>query len=104
MVQRPRPDLRGGCAAMRIPTVTGVKVADVNGEYQIVWGQRSRHRQLNVQTPTSNVRSPFKRKTVLPLDPTQFGTPAHGRYAGRRGIRLGATTSGSITAECQVTL
>ena len=22
MVQRPRPDLRGGCAAMRIPTVT----------------------------------------------------------------------------------
>ena len=25
MVQRPRPDLRGGCAAMRIPTVTGVK-------------------------------------------------------------------------------
>ena len=23
MVQRPRPDLRGGCAAMRIPTVTG---------------------------------------------------------------------------------
>ena len=25
MVQRPRPDLRGGCAAMRIPTVTGVR-------------------------------------------------------------------------------
>ena len=25
MVQRPRPDLRGGCAAMRIPTVTGFK-------------------------------------------------------------------------------
>ena len=23
MVQRPRPDLRGGCAAMRIPTATG---------------------------------------------------------------------------------
>ena len=23
MVQRPCPDLRGGCAAMRIPTVTG---------------------------------------------------------------------------------
>ena len=22
MVQRPRPDLRGGCAAMRIPTAT----------------------------------------------------------------------------------
>ena len=23
MVQRPRPDLRGGCAVMRIPTATG---------------------------------------------------------------------------------
>ena len=48
MVQRPRPDLRGGCAAMRIPTVTGVKVADTDG--------------LNVQTSTSNARWTFTRR------------------------------------------
>ena len=28
MVQRPRPDLRGGCAAMRIPTATGFSSTD----------------------------------------------------------------------------
>ena len=31
MVQRPRPDLRGGWAAMRIPTVTGVRGTDIDG-------------------------------------------------------------------------
>ena len=35
MVQRPRPDLRGGCAAMRIPTVTGVKLADIDARTSI---------------------------------------------------------------------
>ena len=58
MVQRPRPDLRGGCAAMRIPTVTGVKVADIDVS--------------NVQTPTPNACAAFRRRTVSPFDPTDF--------------------------------
>ena len=45
------------------------------GEYQNPWGQSSRHRRLNVQTSTSNARSPFRRRTVSPFDPTDFGTP-----------------------------
>ena len=28
---------------------------------------------MNVQTSTSNARSPFRRKTVSPFDPTDFG-------------------------------
>ena len=95
MVQRPRPDLRGGCAAMRIPTVTGVKVADID--------------RLNVQTSTSNARSPFRRKTVSPFDPNR------GRDAGYPAppaqIRAGALThtapasgqtSAALSATCRL--
>ena len=45
----------------------------VLGKHQNPWGQSSRHRRLNVQTSTSNARSPFRRKTVSPFDPTDFG-------------------------------
>ena len=43
------------------------------GKHQNPWGQSSRHRRLNVQTSTSNARSPFTRKTGSPFDPTDFG-------------------------------
>jgi len=43
-------------------------------EHQIPWGQSSRHRQLlDVQTSTSNARSPVRRMTVWPFDPTDLG-------------------------------
>ena len=45
----------------------------VERKHQDPWGQSSRHRPLNVQTSTSNARSPFRRKTVSPFDPTDFG-------------------------------
>ena len=59
MVQRPRPDLRGGCAAMRIPTVTGVKRRD----------RPSSERRIG------RSRSTFGRSTVGVgyFDPTNFG-------------------------------
>ena len=43
------------------------------GKHQDPWGQSSRHRRLNIQTLTSNVRSPVRRKTVSPFDPTDLG-------------------------------
>ena len=42
------------------------------GEYQNPWGQSSRHRRSNVQTPTPNACSDFRRRTVSPFDPTDF--------------------------------
>ena len=48
---------------------------DPNGhirKYQNPWGQNGRHRRSNVQTPTPNVCSAFRRRTVSPFDPTDF--------------------------------
>ena len=42
------------------------------GEYQNPWGQSSRHRRSNVQAPTPNACSAFRRRTVSPFDPTDF--------------------------------
>ena len=78
MVQRPRPDLRGGCAAMRIPTVTGVRC--------------SRHRRLNVQTSCSNTPWPFRARTVSAFDPTDFGTSRSARTGA--GPSSGAVSPG----------
>ena len=77
------------------------------GKHQNPWGQSSRHRRLNVQTPTSNARSPFRRKTVSPFDPNR------GRDAGYPAppaqIRAGALThtapaSGQTSAALSATL
>ena len=49
-------------------------------KHQDPWGQSSRHRWMNVQTSTSNARSPFRRKMVSPFDPTDLRVrlePAH---------------------------
>ena len=63
------------------------------------WGQSSRHRRLNAQTSASNARSPFTRRTVSQLDPTDLGAsqrltiswlPTHGplvRVPTHRRIR-----------------
>ena len=40
----------------------------------------SRHRQLNVQTPASDARSPFRWRMVSAFDPTDLGT-SHGARA-----------------------
>ncbi len=45
MVQRPRPDLRGGCAAMRIPTVTSGTLAI----------QQRRNREVTTNLPLAEV-------------------------------------------------
>ena len=58
-----------------VPTDDMRTAMDLAGKHQNRWGQSSRHRRLNVQTSTSNARSPFRRKTVSPFDPTDFGTP-----------------------------
>ena len=54
-------------------------------EYQNPWGQNSRHRRSNVQTPTPNACSAFRRRTVSPFDPTDFHASAIGRMSGREG-------------------
>ena len=38
-------------------------------------GSKLRHRRLNVQTSTSNARSPFRPRTVSRFDQTDFGIP-----------------------------
>ena len=59
------------------------------------WGQSSRHRRLNAQTSASNARSPFTRRTVSQLDPTDLGaslSAVHGlspRPAGRAPVPQG---------------
>ena len=69
MVQRPRPDLRGGCAAMRIPTVTGVKRR---------WQPRSGARFASSMT-RNYAGSPVRTN----LHPTLFGTPLPRGARGR---------------------
>ena len=61
MVQRPRPDLRGGCAAMRIPTVTGVKRRD---RHPSAGRTGVRGRRLDVRPSMSATLTP--RISVLP--------------------------------------
>ena len=51
------------------------------GKHQDPWGQSSRHRRLNIQTSTSNARSPFRRKMVSPFDPTDLGALQAGEQA-----------------------
>ena len=41
-------------------------------KHQNPWGQSSRLRRSNVQTPTPNAFSAFRRRTVSPFDPTDF--------------------------------
>ena len=57
--------------------IRGVKVADIDVS--------------NVQTPTPNACSTFRRRTVSPFDPTDFDTPPSGRVEvgahARRGRR-----------------
>ena len=53
------------------------------GKHQNPWGQSSRHRRLNVQTSTSDARSPFRRKTVSPFDPTDLGASRLGTGSDR---------------------
>ena len=62
---------------MRRRTAIRPRVTVPGREYQYPWAQRRRHRPLNVQTSTSNPRSPFTRRTISPFDPTDFGTPHH---------------------------
>ena len=50
------------------------------------WGQRSRHRRLDVQTSTSNAPSPFRWRTVSPFDPMDFCTPLQARTASRSAL------------------
>ena len=50
-----------------------------SGEYQNPWGQSSRHRRSNVQAPTPNACSAFRRRTVSPFDPTDFDAPCAAR-------------------------
>ena len=44
----------------------------MEGKHQNPWGQRSCHRRLNVQTPTSNAPLPFQTEDGWPFDPTDF--------------------------------
>ena len=79
------------------------------GEHHNPWGQRRRHRRLHVQTSTSNIRSPFRRRTASPFDPNR------GRDAGYPAppaqIRAGALThtapasgqtSAALSATCRL--
>ena len=60
------------------------------GEYQNPWGQSSRHRRSNVQTPTPNACSAFRRRTVSPFDPTDFdASQARRVYRADRAVAWG---------------
>ena len=56
-----------GTPVTRRPPHRSVRGAPGNRRPYRDWGQSSRHRRLNVQTSTSNARSPFTRKTVSPV-------------------------------------
>ena len=49
---------------------------DLDGKHQDPWGESGRYRRLNVQTASSNARSPSCRKTDSAVDPTDFGDVA----------------------------
>ena len=69
--------------AEQVRTKTGRELllgTSFQGEYQNSWGQSSRHRRLNVETLTSNARSPFRRRTVSTFDPAEFGASFRGQF------------------------
>ena len=74
MVQRPRPDLRGGCAAMRIPTVTGVK--------------RRYRPPSESRTGVRGRRLDVRDVDVSYVDPTDFDTPLQGNLRRRESAAL----------------
>ena len=97
------------CPYMHVRAIWAGTVYCHKRKHQNPWGQSSRHRRLNVQTSTSNARSPFRRKTVSPFDPNR------GRDAGYPAppaqIRAGALThtapasgqtSAALSATCRL--
>ena len=78
------------CAAMAVlsraapvSVPSGVVRSEVRGS-----GLGSRHRGLNIQSLASNVRSPVRRKTVSPFDPTDLGASGL-QLAGRNSPARG---------------
>ena len=56
--------------AMRIQVVSDLHLkflTGLEGKHQNPWGQRSRYRRLNVQTPTSNAPLPFQTEDGLTI-------------------------------------
>ena len=70
----------------------GLCAIGLRGKRQNPWGQSSRHRRLNVQTSTPDARSPFRRKTVSPFDPTDFGASLTSGLNALEPIRLDTHT------------
>ena len=75
---RGRRDQRLDPGAPAGDNTSRTKSAGRDRKHQYPWGQSSLHRRLNLQTSTSNARSPFRRKTASPFDPTDFGASQAG--------------------------